>query len=234
MVSGLQGAFECGLLTGGKAVKGLIQTVEHGVGAQLVADALLGIHRLPIDEGVQIDAGEITLLGGAIHADQGAEALTEVVQTLVDILIADFGLGDLNLHAVQVGQVELGANLHLRGELQLGLVLGRLGNILDINLRLVHGVELLLRQGLGVNLGDAGIDGFACNAGETDTLVDDGAGHMSLAEAGDGDLLADLLAGLVQVRVQLVRIDGDCEPDLGGLEVPDADFHAALQFIKTV
>ena len=95
-------------------------------------------------------------------------------------------------------------------------------------------MELLLRQGLGVNLGDAGIDGFACNAGEADTLVDDGAGHMSLAEAGNGDLLADLLAGLVQVRVQLLRIDSDCEPDLGGLEVPDADFHAALQFIKTV
>ena len=61
---------------------------------------------------------------------------------------------------------------------------------------------------------------------EADTLVDDLAGHVALTEARHVDLLCDFLASLVEIRVELLRVDGDGELHLGRLKIPDADFHA--------
>ena len=59
MLAGFQRAFEGGLLAGGQAVKGLVQTVEHGVGAELVAHAFLGVDGLAVNLSSQVDVGEV-------------------------------------------------------------------------------------------------------------------------------------------------------------------------------
>ncbi len=226
MVAGLQSAFERGFLAGGQTVKGLVQTVEHGRGAEFVAHAFLGVDHFAVDLGGQVDVGVVALGGRTVDAHEGAETLTQGFQTLVDVLIGDLGLGDLELHAVKLRQLDVGATLDGRRELQLGVVLGGLRNGLHVELRLGHRVDLLGLKSLGVQLRHALVHGLAGDGAEADALVDDLAGHVALAEAGHVDLLGDFLAGFVEIRVELLRIDGDGELHLGRLKIPDADFHA--------
>ena len=87
-------------------------------------------------------------------------------------------------------------------------------------------MDLLLLKRLGIELRHAVVDGLASDGCEADALVDDLAGDVALAEAGDVHLLGDLLAGGIQIRVELLRVDGDGELHLGRLKIPDADFHA--------
>ena len=221
MVAGFQRAFEGGLLAGGQAIKSLIQTVEHGVGAELVAHAFLGVNGLAVDLGSQVDVGKVTLGGRTIHADQGAEALAQRLKALVDVLILDFRLGDGDLEAIDFRQLDVGATLDGRGELQLGVVVGGLRHVLHVELRLSHRANLLLVQSLGVELRHGVVHGLAGDGSETDTLIDDLAGNVALTEAGDVHLLGDFLAGRIQIRVELFRFNSD-----GGLEVTNADLHA--------
>ena len=226
MLAGFQRAFEGGLLAGGQAVKGLVQTVEHGVGAELVAHAFLGVDGLAVNLSSQVDVGEVALGGRAVHADQGAEALTQGLEALVDVLILDFRLGDGDLKTVDFRQFDVRTTLDGGGELQLGLVVGGLRNILHVELRLSHRTNLLLIQGLGVQLRNRVVHGLTGDGGETDALVDDLAGNVALTEAGNVHLLGDFLTGRIQIRVELFRFNSDGELHLGGLEVTNADLHA--------
>ena len=226
MLAGFQRAFEGGLLTGGQAFESLVQTVQHGAGTELVAHALLGIHGLAVDLGVEVDIRVIALRSRTINADQRSETLTQGIKTLGDVFVGDGGSRHVDGHAVELRKLNVRAALHGRGELELGVVLGGSRDVLHIKLRLGHRADLLLFEGLGVQLRHALVDGFAGDGTETDAGVDDLAGHVALAEAGDVDLLADFLAGFVEIRVELFWIDGDGELHLGRLEVPNADFHA--------
>ena len=71
MLAGLESAFEAGFLTGGQAFEGLIQAVEHGGGAELVAHALLGVDGFAVDFGVEVDVGVVTLGGRTVNAHAG-------------------------------------------------------------------------------------------------------------------------------------------------------------------
>ena len=226
MLAGLEGAFEAGFLTGGQAFEGLIQAVEHGGGAELVAHALLGVDGFAVDFGVEVDVGVVTLGGRTVDAHEGAETLAQGFQTVVDVLIGDLGLGDLDLHAVKSRQFDVRATLNGGDELQLGLILGGFRHVLNVDLRLGHRVDLLGFKSLGIQLRHAVVHSFAGDGTEADTLVDDLAGHVALTEARHVDLLCDFLASLVEIRVELLRVDGDGELHLGRLKIPDADFHA--------
>ena len=226
MLAALQLAVEGGLLAGGQAFEGLVQTVQHGAGAELVAHAFLGVDGLAVDLGVEVDVREVALGSRTVDADQGAEALAQGFEAVVHVLIGDLGLGHVDLQAVEFRQLDVGTTLDGRGELQLGLVLGGFGHFLHVDLRLGHRMDLLLLKRLGIELRHAVVDGLASDGCEADALVDDLAGDVALAEAGEVHLLGDLLAGGIQIRVELLRVDGDGELDLGGFEIPNADFHA--------
>lgn len=75
VVASFQGAFESGLFAGGQAFEGLIQTVEHGFGAELVAHAFLGVDHFTVDFGGQVDVGVVALGGRTVHTHEGAETL---------------------------------------------------------------------------------------------------------------------------------------------------------------
>ena len=87
MLASFQRAFEGGLFAGGQAFEGLIQTVEHGFGAELVAHAFLGIDHFTVDFGGQVDVGVVALGGRAIHTHESAETLTQGFQTVVDVFV---------------------------------------------------------------------------------------------------------------------------------------------------
>ena len=226
MLACFQGTFEGGLFTGGQAFESLIQTVKHGFGAELVAHAFLGVDHFAVDFGGQVDVGIVTLGGRASHTHEGAEKLAQGFQTVVDVFVGDFGLGDLDLHAVDFRQFDVRATLNGGHKLQLGLVLGGFRNFLNVDFRLGHRTDALFFESLGVQLRHTVVHGFASNGTEADALVDDLAGHVALAEARHVDLLGDFLASIVEIRVELFRINGDGELHLGRLKIPDADFHA--------
>ena len=226
MLASFQRAFEGGLFAGGQAFEGLIQTVEHGFGAELVAHAFLGVDHFTVDFGGQVDVGVVALGGRAVHTHEGAETLTQGFQTVVDVFVGDFSLGDLDLHAVDCRQFDVRTALNGGHELQLGLVLSGFRHFLNVDVRLGHRVDALFFESLGVQLRHAVVHGFASNSTETDALVDDLAGHVALTEARHVHLLGDFLASIVEIRVELFRINGDGELHLGRLKIPDADFHA--------
>ena len=127
--------------------RAVVQTVQHGAGAELVAHAFLGVDGLAVDLGVEVDVREVALGSRTVDADQGAEALAQGFEAVVHVLIGDLGLGHVDLQAVKFRQLDVGTTLDGRGELQLGLVLGGFGHFLHVNLRLGHRMDLLLLKG---------------------------------------------------------------------------------------
>ena len=230
MLAGLKRAFERRLFASGEAFEGLVHAVEHRAGTKLVAHTLLGIDNLIVDACGQVDVREIVLSGRTVHAGKRGIGLAQALKALVHIVVGDFGGGNLNRQVGKLRKVELRAHLDFSGELQLRVGILGVRDVLDVELRLVHGAQILLLHSLVVELRNGILHGLAGDGAETKTLLDELAGHMTLAESGDVDLLGDVGASFVKIRLQLVVLHGDGEPDLGRLEVPHADFHSALQF----
>lgn len=58
-----------------------------------------------------------------------------------------------------------------------------------------------------------------------DALVDDACGDLALAEARDGDLLSDVLVGMIDARLELVVFHLDGQLDLGRVQGLDGALH---------
>ena len=67
---------------------------------------------------------EVAVLGGALDADEGAEALAEALQPLVDVVVGDLDVVDRHRDAVELGQLELRPDVDLGGELQVAALAG--------------------------------------------------------------------------------------------------------------
>ena len=217
VIAAFQRAFERGLLAGRQAFEGFVETVEHGARTDLVADALLGVDGLAVDLRVEVDVDEVAVLGRAVRAHEGGEALAQGLKAVVHVFVGDLGLLDLDRHAVKVRQLEIRAALNGRGELELRVVVRVLRQFHDFDLRLRHRTDLLGLQRLRIEVRDGLVHGFAGDGAESNALVDELARHMALTEARNGDLLGDFLASGVEVRLELFLVDGDGELGLGRL-----------------
>src|SRR5699024_1133398 len=116
VLAGDQLGGEGGLLAGLHAGQGVVQTLDEGVVADLVGQALGGglVHGLAVNGGGQVDGDEVALLDLAVNGLQGAEASLQVLQLALDGLVV--GLDGVDFYG-DVGEVW---DLDLRTDVDLG------------------------------------------------------------------------------------------------------------------
>ena len=217
---------EGGGLLGGEAGERLVEALEHVALADLVGDALDGLDLLIVDGRDHVEGDEVAVLGGAVHAHEGAEALAQLGQAHLDGVLVDLGLLDLDLVGGEVGQGDLGAHILLDGEDEVALLLAvQARNLGDLDLGAADGLELHLGGGLLVEVGQGVVDGLLQDRGAAEALLDELGGDLALAEAGDLHLIGDLLGGRLDGGLELVEghLDGELHP--GGAELLGLGLH---------
>ena len=81
---------EGGLAAGLQAGDGLVDAVEQLAGADRVRDAAgdAVLQDLAVDLGLEVDRHDVALGGGALDRVGGGEALTQLLDRLLDVLVA--------------------------------------------------------------------------------------------------------------------------------------------------
>jgi hypothetical protein len=183
----------------------LVQALEHGAGADLVGDAGHRVDLLAVDDGLEVDRGEVTLGRRALHADERAEAGPQRVQAHLDVLVGDLQRVDLDLDAGEVGQLELGHDVDLGVELEVLAVLdGELG---EVQLGLAQRAQVVLLHRAGVVLRQGLVERLLHHGPAAEPLVDDARRHLPAAEAGDVHRGTDGLVCRVQPGCELLGGD---------------------------
>src|SRR5690606_3381405 len=212
---------EGGRLARGEGVDRLVDALDELTRSALVGHAGGGVDLLAADRGDQVELGEVALLGGSVDRDERAEAAAQVLQLGLDLVRADLGGLDLDLEALVGGHLQLGAHVDLDREHEVAaeVLLARPRG--DVGLGAAQGAQLLGVGCLAVEALEALRHGVVEHLGAAHTLVDDGRRHLALAEAGDADLLGDVLVGVLDRRLQLVGGDGDGELGARGRQLLD-------------
>lgn len=205
-----------------QARDGLVDAVEQLAGADGVRHAAgdAVVQHLAVDARLQVDGDDVALGRGPLHRRGGGEALAELLDRLVDVLVGHLDGVDLDADAGVVGDLELGADVDLGGEGQ-RLVVLQLG---DVDLGLAQRLEVTLVDGVLVELRQRVVDGLLQDGAATEPLVDDAGRDLALAEARHRDLLVDLLVRRVEAGLELLEGHLDSEPNPGRVQ----GLHGAL------
>ena len=226
VVTADEGGLEGGLATRLHAAQGLVETLQHAVGAHLVGVAADRdvLELLAVDRGGEVDGQVVTVLHGAVCANKGGKALAQGADLLVDLLVGDGRVVDGHLDALVVLHLELRSNVDLGGENELVVVL-QLG---DLDIGLAEREDLLLLDRFVVELRDGVVDSFADHRAATDVAVDQPRRRLARAEALDPNLLRERLVGHVESVLELLEghLDGQLDP--GRAELLDIGLHGAV------
>ncbi len=201
----------------------VVHALEHVAGADLVGDARDRVDLLAVDARRQVDRHEVAGPGGAVDAHEAAEALLQLRQVGVDVLVGHLDVVDVHGDAREVRHLDRGADVHLSGEGQLLAVLE--GDLGDVDLGLRERLEAGLVDGLAVELRERLVDGLLQDGALADALVDDAGGDLAATETGNLHLLADGLVRRVDARLELLEGDLDGQLDPGRAEVLDGTLH---------
>jgi hypothetical protein len=216
-------------LAGAHAGQDVVHPLEHLARPDLVGDAGDAVDLLVVDRGRDVDRDEVAVAHLALDRHQGAEALAEVLQLGVDLLVAHLQVVDRDLETVQLRELDLGPDVDLGGELELALRVG-VGHVGHVDLRLAQRAHLLGLDGLEVEARQGVVDGLLDHDAAAEPLVDDARRHLALAEPGDGDLLGDRLVRRVETGLELVVRDLDGELHPGRVEGLDGALHSGLSW----
>ena len=117
-------------VAGGQAGQRVVQAVEHRAAAELVrlAGRLGVLDELAVHARGQVDRRVVAVLRRALRGLEAGEALAQVVQVLIDVLVGDLGVVDGDAERGEVGKLELRPDLDLGGERQV-LAVVELGDL---------------------------------------------------------------------------------------------------------
>ena len=166
------------------------------MGAQLqdIALSLAAVEGLAVHKALEVEDQGIAHFRSAVHGGDTGVALGHAVQLGINLLVGDVDLSLGNLQALVLAQGHFGIQSGFDGQND-GAVLF----LVQVNDGgHAHGVQLLLHNGLLIDLGEQLIDGVLKEHLSAVHTLDDLAGGLALAEAGDGDVLAVLQIGLVE------------------------------------
>ena len=156
-----------------------------------------------------------------LDTGQGAESGPQRLQLVVDVLVADLDRVDRDLEGTQVRQRDLRADVDLGGEHQLLAVL----DLGDLDFGLTQRLHLGGGQGLAVTGGQRVVDDLLEHRAATDAGLQQLGGRLARAEAGQPDLLRELLVGAVEVGLQLVERHLYIDANPGGAQLLDGALH---------
>ena len=199
-------------LSRGQAHQCLVETFEHGAATDLVGHAGDRVDLGAVDFGRQVQGDEVAGLDGTFDDLEGAEALAQRGDALLEIGLVDLDGVDLDGQRRVVGHGDLGTavDLGLEGE---GLaVLHRDRG--DVDLGLAERADVVLLEGLAVEGREGLVDGFLQHRAAAHALVDDPRGHLAATETRHLHLSGDGLVCRVDARLQLVEghLDGQLDP----------------------
>lgn len=208
-------------LTGGQGLERLVDALEQVAGADLVGDAGGRVDLVVTDAGGEVDLREVAGLRRTVDRHERAEAGAEVLQFLFDLVVRHLDGVDGELVRGVVRQVELRADVDLEGEDEVAGEVRDVRQLGDVGLGTAEDAQLLLFDRLAVEVVDGVTDGVVQDLAAADALVDDRRRDLALAEAGDVDLLGDVLVGVVDARLEIVRRHVHGELDAGVAHLVD-------------
>ncbi len=171
----------------------------------------------------QVEGDEVAVLDGPLDTHEGAEALAQGGEPLLDVLLGGLDGVDLDGDALEVGKLDLGAHVGLDGEGEVLAVLERDGGHVDLGL--ADGAHVLGLGGLGEEPRQGLVDGLLHDGAAPDPLVDDAARDLALAEPRDLHLRTDGAVGVVEHRLELRERDLHAELDPGRADGLDGTLH---------
>ena len=192
------------LLTGLVADDLILEAGDELAGSQgeLVALALAAFECLAVDEALEVDGGEVVVLGLTVHLDKASRALEHGVDLTLNVLVGD--LDDRLLSGEALVVVQLNVRLYGDFEAEFYAVLV---HFLDVD---VVGVVDDLNAGLFHSVGDDLREELLKSVIVEDALavifLDHSAGGFALAEAGDADVLLLAVEDLGDSVVELVAV----------------------------
>ena len=209
----------------------VVETLDQLARADLVGQPL-GLrlrHILAVDGGGQIDGDEIALLRRPLDAGQGAEPGAQRLQLGVDLLVGHLDGVDGELQRLQVGQFDLGPDVDLGGEHELFVVL-ELG---DLDLRLAKRLNLGGGDGFAVAHRQRVVDHLLEHGAAADAGLEQLARRLSWPEAGQPDLLGQLLERAVEIRFELGEGHLHVDSHPGRAQLLDGALHARAPCVSS-
>ena len=202
----------------------VVETLDQLAGADLVGQPLgRGLrHLLAVDGGGQVDRDEVAVLRRPLDAGQGAEPGAQRLQLGVDLLVGHLDRVDGDLQRLEVGQLDLGTDVDLGGEDEFFAVL-ELG---DLDLGLAERLDVGGRHGLAVAAGQRVVDHLLEHGASADAGLEQLARRLAGPEAGQPDLLGELLECAVEVGFQLGEGHLHVDANPGGAQLLDGALHA--------
>ena len=207
-----EGNVEVLLVAGLHADDLILKAGNEAAGAELelIVLALAALERLAVVEALEVDHGNVALLGLAVHGNEAGVALSHLVQALLHIVSADLDLLLLGGQALVLAELDLG--VHGDGRLEGETVLVDLV-VHDLNFGIADDIESTLADGLRICLGQSDVNGIAVEHARAVELFDHLAGGLAGAEAGNAELVAGLGISLGDGGFKLLRADLDGHRD---------------------
>ena len=166
------------------------------------------VHRETLDllavvRPVDVHGHVVAVDGRSGRGGQVAELLAELVHLLADLLVGGLGAGHLGLELVVAGDGDERADLHHRVEADRPF----LGTAGDVDLWRCDHVYVVVVHCLGVVLGHRAAEGLSPSRLGTQPRLQHSAGGFAGAESGQAHLAGELTEGLVQLLLELLRVD---------------------------
>ena len=192
----------CGL-TGREGIEGVIDAVNQLPGPDFVTNRVGGVNGVTANRGGEVNLDKITGGNGAVNGYECSEPLPQGVQLSVNSFLVR--CDRLHLEGVLgvIGKVKLGSNIYLDGDHQVAgeIFIARPRG--DIRFGATNGANAFSGDGLLEKTIQTFRHGVVQHFTAADSLINDRRWHLAFAEAGDADLLGDVLIGVVKAGFKL-------------------------------
>ena len=202
-----EGDVKIALLAGGNADELALEAGNKGVGAENKVLILrrAAVERNAVEQSGVVDVHGVAVLRGALHGNKTGILLAQALDVAVNLFIGDFGGGLFRLKALILAERDLGVNVGAEAQnsavllRDLGVGHGRTADGLELALgnaerkSVVRGIikRIIIEHVLAVH------------------PLDNHAGRLALAEAGNHDAAAGLQICTVDVLFKLGSVELD-------------------------
>ena len=187
----------------------ILEAGDEGAAAQgqAVVLSLAALECNAIDEAFEVDINDVAVLSSALTGQLTGVALLHTLQLGIDGLVGNSMDRLLNGQTVVVADLDFGldGDLDSQGH-ALGLVCG-----IHADLRAANGLDASFLDGCLVCVGEQLVDGIVGKDISAVHLLDQSAGSLALAEAGNCVLLALLLEDIGNCGLEGLSVDGELQ-----------------------
>ena len=169
--------------------------------------SLAALESNAIDEALEVDISDVAVLSSTLTGQLTGVALLHTLQLCIDGLIGNSMDRLLNGQTGIVADLDFGLDGDLNGQGSALVLVGRING----DLRTADRLHASFLDSCLVSLGEQLVDGIIGKDISAVHLLDQSAGSLALAEAGNSVLLAFLLKDVGNCGLQGLSIDGELQ-----------------------